>query len=79
MSGVEAREILTPGEVAAMFRIDPKTVSRWAKKGWLPAFRTLGGDLRFYADDVAALMAGDGEGLPRCETCGQATAGRSPS
>ena len=30
----EANErLMTPGEVAAMFRVDPKTVTRWASAG----------------------------------------------
>jgi hypothetical protein len=31
----EAEALLTPAEVAAMFRVDPKTVTRWAKAGKL--------------------------------------------
>lgn len=34
---------LTAGQVAAIFRVDPKTVTRWAKTGKLPFTRTLGG------------------------------------
>jgi hypothetical protein len=30
-----AESLLTPAEVAAMFRVDPKTVTRWAKAGKL--------------------------------------------
>ena len=29
----EAEPLLTPAEVATMFRVDPKTVTRWAKAG----------------------------------------------
>ena len=29
----EAEPLLTPAEVAAMFRVDPKTVTRWASAG----------------------------------------------
>ena len=35
--------LLTPAEVAALFRVDPKTVTRWAKAGKLSSIRTLGG------------------------------------
>src|SRR3982074_804287 len=38
-----AEPLLTPAEVASMFRVDPKTVTRWAKAGKLSAIRTLGG------------------------------------
>lgn len=48
--------LLTPGEVAALFRVDPKTVTRWAKSGKLNAIRTLGGHRRFLESEVRALM-----------------------
>ena len=32
--------LLTPGEVALMFRVDPKTVTRWASAGRLRSIRT---------------------------------------
>lgn len=51
--------LLTPSEVAAMFRVDPKTVTRWAQAGKLPSFKTLGGHRRYKASDVAALMNGE--------------------
>lgn len=51
--------LLTPGEVAGLFRVDPKTVTRWAKAGKLTAIRTLGGHRRFPADQVYALLRGD--------------------
>ena len=38
----DREELLTPGEVAQLFRVDPKTVTRWAKSGKLTAIRTLG-------------------------------------
>ena len=31
----DAEVLLTPAEVAALFRVDPKTVTRWAKAGKL--------------------------------------------
>ena len=48
--------LLTPGEVAAMFRVDPKTVTRWAKAGKLNAIRTLGGHRRFRESEVRAYL-----------------------
>ena len=51
-------ELLTPSEVAALFRVDPKTVSRWAATGKLSAVRTLGGHRRFRADEVYGLLQG---------------------
>lgn len=54
-------EVLTPGEVAALFRVDPKTVARWAKAGRIQSFRTVGGHRRFYAGHVRELLAGHTE------------------
>ncbi len=54
----EPEELLTPKEVAALFRVDPKTVTRWAKVYGLPAIRTLGGHRRFRAAEVRALLDG---------------------
>ena len=53
---MEIKELLTPAEVAALFRVDPKTVSRWANAGKLTAIRTLGGHRRFDRDQVHALL-----------------------
>ncbi len=52
--------LLTPGEVAAMFRVDPKTVSRWAQAGKLTAIRTLGGHRRFRESEVRERLAESG-------------------
>ncbi|WP_446566379.1 BldC family transcriptional regulator [Trueperella abortisuis] len=43
---------MTPAEVAALFRVDPKTVARWADSGKLPSIRTLGGHRRFPRKEV---------------------------
>lgn len=50
--------LLTPREVAALFRVDPKTVTRWANAGKLTVVRTLGGQRRYRAEEVLALLAG---------------------
>ena len=44
--------LLTPAEVAQLFRVNPKTVTRWARAGKLPAIRTLGGHRRFRASEI---------------------------
>ena len=49
-------QLLTPSEVAALFRVDPKTVTRWAKAGKLTSIRTLGGHRRYRATEVHALL-----------------------
>jgi excisionase family DNA binding protein len=51
--------LLTPSEVASLFRVDPKTVTRWAKAGKLNAVRTLGGHRRYRESEVRALLRGE--------------------
>jgi excisionase family DNA binding protein len=53
-----AEALLTPAEVAQIFRVDPKTVTRWAKTGKLTSIRTLGGHRRYKAAEVEALLSG---------------------
>ena len=53
-----AEPLLTPAEVATMFRVDPKTVTRWAKAGKLTSIRTLGGHRRYRETEVRALLGG---------------------
>jgi excisionase family DNA binding protein len=48
--------LLTPAEVAKIFRVNPKTVTRWARSGRISAVRTLGGHRRFRADDIRRLL-----------------------
>lgn len=50
-------EILTPSEVARLFRVDLKTVARWADEEKLTSFRTPGGHRRYPADDVFQAIA----------------------
>ena len=49
--------LLTPGEVALMFRVDPKTVTRWASAGRIGSIRTPGGHRRFRESEVTDLLA----------------------
>ena len=51
--------LLKPGEVAEKFRVDPKTVTRWAKAGKLTSVKTPGGHHRFRESEVRAMLAGD--------------------
>jgi excisionase family DNA binding protein len=50
-------ELLTPSEVASLFRVNPKTVTRWARAGKLNAIRTLGGHRRFRRSEVEQFLA----------------------
>ena len=49
--------LLTPSEVAQMFRVDPKTVTRRAKAGKLTAIKTLGGHRRYRESEVRSLLS----------------------
>ncbi|WP_084956066.1 BldC family transcriptional regulator [Thermoactinospora rubra] len=54
-----SERLLTPGEVAALFRVDPKTVTRWAAAGRISSIRTPGGHRRFRESEVHALLRGE--------------------
>lgn len=57
-SSLDHEKLLTPAEVATMFRVDPKTVTRWAKAGKLTSIRTLGGHRRYREAEIRALLNG---------------------
>lgn len=50
--------LMTPAEVAALWRVDVKTVSRWAKAGRIAVIRTPGGHGRYRESDVRAALEG---------------------
>src|SRR4051794_28289998 len=54
-----SERLLPPGEVAALFRVDPKTVTRWAAAGRISSIRTPGGHRRFRESEVRALLRGE--------------------
>ncbi|MGB8651796.1 MAG: BldC family transcriptional regulator [Mycobacteriales bacterium] len=58
--GPQRDRLLTPGEVASLFRVDPKTVTRWASAGRIGSIRTPGGHRRFRESEVRALLRGEG-------------------
>lgn len=55
-NSLDQEPLLTPSEVAKMFRVDPKTVTRWAKTGKLTAIKTLGGHRRYKESEVRSLL-----------------------
>ncbi|MFD0889710.1 BldC family transcriptional regulator [Streptosporangium algeriense] len=58
-TGPETTErLLTPGEVARIFGVDPKTVNRWALTGRMPSVRTPSGQRRYRQSDIDALLGG---------------------
>jgi excisionase family DNA binding protein len=60
--------LLTPSEVASLFRVDPKTVTRWAKAGKLTSIRTLGGHRRYREAEVRDLLSGNTHGSAVAES-----------
>ena len=57
--------LLTPAEVAQMFRVDPKTVTRWASAGRIGSIRTPGGHRRFRESEVQSLLEDLTDDSPR--------------
>lgn len=57
MRKIHVEPLLTPAEVAGLFRVDPKTVTSWARHGKIASVQTLGGHRRFRESDVRALLA----------------------
>lgn len=55
-----ADPLLTSSEVAALFRVDPKTVTRWAKAGRISSIRTPGGHRRYKEIEIRVLLQGGG-------------------
>lgn len=55
--------LMTPGEVAKIFRVDPKTVTRWANAGKLRHTRTPGGHVRFFSEEIMEMAEGTGNVL----------------
>ncbi|AKT50348.1 BldC family transcriptional regulator [Arsenicicoccus sp. oral taxon 190] len=58
----DSEKLLTPAEVAELFRVDPKTVTRWAKAGKLNSIRTLGGHRRYRESEIRQLLDGVSDG-----------------
>jgi excisionase family DNA binding protein len=53
-------KLLTATEVATLFRVDPKTVTRWAVAGRIGCILTPGGQRRYRESEVRALLRGGG-------------------
>ncbi|MBV8982366.1 MAG: helix-turn-helix domain-containing protein [Acidimicrobiia bacterium] len=58
-------EYLTPGEVARMLHVSPKTVNRWAHEGRIACIVTLGGHRRFQREEVERIASQMASGSPR--------------
>jgi excisionase family DNA binding protein len=59
--------IMTPYEVAVALRVDPKTITRWAKSGRLTSFKTPGGHRRYSRAEVESFTTfrHENDGGPR--------------
>ncbi|MBV8984631.1 MAG: helix-turn-helix domain-containing protein [Acidimicrobiia bacterium] len=57
-------EYLTPGEVARLLHVSPKTVNRWAHEGRIACIVTLGGHRRFQRDEVERIASQMASGAP---------------
>lgn len=55
-SGRREDPLLTASEVATLFRVNPKTVTRWARSGHLPCVFTIGGHRRYRLSDIESRM-----------------------
>lgn len=53
---LDGDRLLTPSEVGAIFRVDPKTVSRWAKAGKFTRYKTAGGHTRLSEAEVRTML-----------------------
>ena len=54
--GVSRPPLLAPSEIAALFRVDPKTVTQWAQQGKLHSIRFLGGHRRYSVAEIQAFL-----------------------
>jgi excisionase family DNA binding protein len=62
VEGADDDRLLTPSEVAEIFRVNPKTVTRWARTGRLRAIKTIGGHRRYWLSEVKkAVLAANAE------------------
>jgi excisionase family DNA binding protein len=57
MAVPKSEHLLTASEVAGLFRVNPKTVTRWAKAGKISSIRTLGGHRRYRSNEIRMLFS----------------------
>lgn len=64
MSSLEDK-LMTPKEVADLFKVSRRTVNKWAREGRIIGIQTPGGQYRFWRSEVARLLAGGSSGSTR--------------
>lgn len=55
---VDRENLLKPSEVAELFKVDAKTVTRWAQRGLISSITTPGGHKRYSEREIRAYLAG---------------------
>ena len=55
---IQRRPLLTTSQVAALFFVDYRTISRWRRQGRLTSIKTPGGQYRFDEAEIRALLNG---------------------
>lgn len=65
----EGKRWLLAAEVAGMFRVDRRTVTRWAQAGQLPSVQTPGGQYRYERAEIERILA---EGFEPSQTVEEA-------
>lgn len=53
----DEHDLLTPKEVGELFRVDPRTVTKWATDGKLPFVMTLGNHRRYPRKLIEGIIA----------------------
>ena len=55
-SRLDLERLLTPAEVAELFKVNPLSVTRWANQGRIGSIRTPGGHTRYKEAEVLRLL-----------------------
>ena len=58
-------DLLTVKDVAGMWRVNERTVRRWAEWGWLKCYRVGNGTVRFRRSEVLGLYDRESMATPR--------------
>ena len=56
---LSADSLMTPDEVAELFRVDVQTVTRWARNGDIASVTLPSGHRRYRRSTIAAILAGE--------------------